>query len=206
MHKNYPIILAHGMGRSPLSLALLAWRLRRAGYRLHLFYYLATCEKFDACTARLAQFITRRTTGQHYTFIGHSLGTVLLRAALPQLPLPPQASFLLAPPTVACRFARRLKNFWLYRWIMQDMGQHLADPAFMASLPIPPNCHIFAGNAGPRWQRWPCGDTPNDGILTIDETRLPEVPHTVLPAGHTFIMNRPEIAATILAHLATQKP
>ena len=195
------IILVHGMGRGPLSLALLTWRLKRAGYRPHLFYYLATFEKFDACAERLARFITHRTAGQDYAFVGHSLGTVLLRAALPQLPRPPQASFFLAPPTTACRFARRLQNFGFYRWLTQEMGQRLADPSFMAGLTIPLNSHIFAGNAGPRWQCWPCGDAPNDGILAVDETRLPDVPHTVLPAVHSFIMNRPEIAAAILARL-----
>ncbi|MBP7252640.1 MAG: alpha/beta hydrolase [Alphaproteobacteria bacterium] len=195
------IILVHGMGRGPLSLALLAWRLKRAGYRTHLFYYLATFEKFDVCAERLARFITHRTAGQDYAFIGHSLGTVLLRAALPQLPRLPKASFLIAPPTLACQFALRLKNFWLYRWLTQEMGQRLADPNFMASLPVPPNSHIFAGDAGPRWSWWPCGNAPNDGILTIAETRLPDVPHTVLPAVHSFIMNRPEIAAAILARL-----
>lgn len=203
MSTRSPIILVHGMGRGPLSMAWLAWRLRRAGCRPHLFYYLATFEKFDTCAARLALFITRRTGGKDYIFVGHSLGTVLLRATLPQLPKPPLASFFLAPPTVACHFARRLKNFWLYRWLTQEMGQRLADPVFMAGLSLPPNCHIFAGDAGPRWSRWPCGDAPNDGILTVDETRLTGVPHTVVPASHTFIMNRPEIAAKILTQLTS---
>lgn len=205
MSTRSPIILVHGMGRGPLSLALLAWRLHRAGYRPHFFYYLATFEKFDACAGRLARFIAQRTAGQDYAFVGHSLGTVLLRAALAQLPVAPQASFFIAPPTVACQFARRLKNFRLFRWLTQEMGQRLADPAFMGSLPIPPNCHIFAGDAGPRWSWWPCGDAPNDGILTIAETRLPNVPHTVVAAQHTFIMNRPEIAAAIVEHLGARE-
>lgn len=204
MSTSSPIILVHGMGRGPLSMAWLAWRLRRAGYRPYLFYYLATFEKFDACAGRLARFIARRTAGKPYGFIGHSLGTVLLRAALPQLSRTPHTSFFLAPPTVACQLALRLKSFWLYRWLTQEMGQRLADPAFMAALPIPPNCHIFAGDAGPRWSWWPCGDAPNDGILTVEETRLPGVPQTIVSASHTFIMNRPEIAAEIIALLAAQ--
>lgn len=191
-------ILVHGLGRGPLAWLLLAWRLRRAGHRPHLYWYIAAIEGFDPCAARLQRFIARKSGGRPYAVVGHSLGTVLLRTVLPRLERPPVSITFLAPPMVACRFARWMKHRWLFRLLTSEMGQKLGDAAFMAGLPVPTGCTVFAGNGGPRWNNWPCGAEPNDGILMVSETRLPNAPHHTLPAIHTFIMNRPEVAAAVL--------
>lgn len=192
-------VLVHGLGRGPLAWLLLAWRLRRAGHRPHLYYYFAAVEKFEPCAVRLQRFIQHKCGDRPYAVVGHSLGTVLLRTVLPRLERPPVSITFLAPPVVSCRFALWMKDRWLFRLLTGEMGQKLGDAAFMAGLPVPAGCAVFAGNGGPRWHKWPCGEEPNDGILMISETQLPDAPHNVLPAIHTFIMNRREVAEDILA-------
>lgn len=191
-------ILVHGLGRGPMAWLLLAWRLRRAGHRPHLYYYVAALEKFDPCAARLQRFIARKCGNLPYAVVGHSLGTVLLRTVLPRLERPPVSITFLAPPVVACRFARWMNHRWLFRLLTGEMGQKLGDAAFMAGLPVPANCAVFAGNGGPRWRHWPCGAEPNDGILMVSETQLPGAEYHTLPAIHTFIMNRPEVAEAVI--------
>src|SRR5450631_1976620 len=98
-------VLVHGMGRTPVSMALLALRLRRAGFATALFGYSVTFEKYSACLGRLQRFIDARA--RPCVLIGHSLGGVLLRSVIPVLARPPAACFLLASPTRACVLARR---------------------------------------------------------------------------------------------------
>jgi len=199
--KTRHAVLLHGLGRSSLSLQILAWRLRRHGFTTHCFDYFPLFETFDGCLARLQRFIAQRTQGAPVILVGHSLGTVLARAALPVVA--PQACFFLAPPTVACRWARLLQRLWFFRWRAGEMGQKLADPAFMAALPIPtmPTV-IFAGTKGVRWRWWPCAAEVNDGILMLSETHLLDVPRTLVAASHTFIMNH-RLVAEVIAHASS---
>ncbi len=183
-------ILVHGMGHTPASMALLASRLRRQGFGTASFGYAVTVERFAACRARLQRFIAARIGDEPYIVIGHSLGSVLLRSVVGELPRPPAASFLLTPPSRPCVWARMLAPRLPYRVLTGEMGQLLADEAFMRALPVP-TCPtwIYAGTGGPLGRYWPIGDELNDGVLKVSETRLDGVPLVLVPAIHTFIMN-----------------
>ena len=74
-------ILVHGMGRSPISMLILAARLRAAGMRPVLFGYSAAFERWDPCVRKLHQCLARNVAGQRYIVIGHSLGCLLTLAA-----------------------------------------------------------------------------------------------------------------------------
>jgi len=183
-------VLVHGMGRTPLSMALLALRLRRAGFDVALYGYSPTVERLDACLQRLARFLARRVGDRPYIAVGHSLGTVLLRCVLPQMAHAPALFFLLAPPVQACAIARRAAPLLPYRLFTGEMGQRLADPHFMRSVPVP-SCPavVYAGTAGPRARWLPAGDEQNDGILKVSETVLAGAALVRVPALHTFLMN-----------------
>lgn len=183
-------VLIHGMGRTPAAMSILAARLRVSGIRPHLFGYSVTFERWDECIQRYRNFIERRVKTSDYIIVGHSLGTVLTRAALPGLTHKPMACFFLAPPTRVCRAARNFAHRRLIRLFMGDVGKVLADKQLMDSLPMPDvPTKIYAGIAGPRGRYSPFGEEPNDGLLTIEETSLPSVPLQTVPALHTFIMN-----------------
>ena len=183
-------VLVHGMVRTPVSMALLAYRLRRQGFRTAIFGYSVTVEKFSSVLVRLQRFIEARRNEQSYIVVGHSLGAVLLRCVLPKLQRLPAACFLLAPPSRACVFARLLAPRLPYRIVTGEMGQLLADEQFMQSVPLP-QCPtwIYAGTGGPSTGFSPIGDEPNDGVLKVSETRLAGVPLVLVPAMHTFLMN-----------------
>ena len=199
-------ILIHGMGRTPASMLVLALRLRAAGLRPHLFGYLPALESWQSCVTRLAEFINQRTTQEDYIIIGHSLGTVLTRGVLPKLSHKPVACFFLAPPTKACLAAKKFAPLGLYKLLMGEMGQLLANPDFMESLPIPSiPSKIYSGTNGLRGRYSPFGNQANDGILMVEETLLPNVPTETVAAMHTFIMNKKAVAEDIIKTIKNTK-
>lgn len=192
-------ILIHGMGRTPLSMLLLAARLRLAGLRPKMFAYSAAFENWQGCTGRLKQFIETHAKSGDYIVIGHSLGAVMARAVLPLVEQPPKACFLLAPPAQACLAAGKFARLRLYQLFTGEMGQRLASRQFMAALPrvnIPTK--IYAGTGGTTGRYSPFGEKPNDGVLALDETLLPTVPVLRVPTLHTFIMNAQAVAQDII--------
>jgi len=198
------LVLIHGMGRTPLSMLRLRCRLRQAGHRPVLFGYSPTLETLQGATARLVKRIDRRAGSGEYALVGHSLGTVLIRAALGQLQeWPPAACFFLAPPLVACKAARFFSRFRLYRLLTGEMGQLLADDTFMRRLPMPAApTRIYAGTAGPRAPWLPFSMEANDGILSVSEATGSFAGDVVeVPSLHTFIMNSKRVAADIASFL-----
>jgi hypothetical protein len=177
---------------------LLAARLRSRGIQPGLFGYSATVETLKGCAERLRRFIDRKAGQARYVVVGHSLGTVLLRTVYPHLRVPPAACFFIAPPAQACRAARACAPLAIFRLAAGEMGQLLANPAFMDSLPVP-QCatRIYAGTAGPvgRWS--PFGQEANDGILSLKEAMIPGIPVTTVKRLHTFAMNASVIADDI---------
>lgn len=195
-------ILIHGMGRTPLAMSILAARLRRANIRPHLFGYSVTFERWEGCVQRLESFIKRRVKTHEYIMIGHSLGTVLTRAVVPRLVHKPSACFLLTPPTQACKAARYFAPKPFTRLLGGEMAQLLADQTFMESIPsLSVPTKIYAGTAGPRGRFSPFRDEPNDSVLTVKETMLPNIPHQTVHVLHTFIMNSKSITEDILKNV-----
>ncbi|MBX2863827.1 MAG: alpha/beta hydrolase [Leptolyngbyaceae cyanobacterium MAG.088] len=195
------LILIHGMGRTPLSLVMLRYRLKKLGYRAHLFGYSAAFESLNRVTNRLVALI-HRLPNQNYGLIGQSLGTVIIRHALPRLKQQPKVCFLLAPPILACKAAKLFSNVWLYRLLTGEMGQLLGQDAFMNKLTMPDSVKIYAGNAGPRASWLPLGNEVNDGLLTVAEASGRFSHKAMLvPTLHSFIMNSRAIFKDMTTYL-----
>ena len=200
------VILIHGMGRTPVSMLRLRRHLRRAGHHPILFGYSPTFETLQGATSRLVRLIERRGDTAPYALVGHSLGSVLIRSALGQLENRlPAACFFLAPPMVACKAAKFFSRFWLYKVLAGEMGQLLANDAFMRGLPMPPAfTRIYAGTGGLRTRWMPFGMEANDLILSVAEaTGSFKALSVEIPALHTFIMHSPQVYDDIIRSLAT---
>jgi hypothetical protein len=137
---------------------------------------------------------------ENYALVTHSLGAVLVRAALAQVRGPrPRHVVMLAPPNQPPRMAATLARLPPYRWLLGECGANLARPEFYATLPpLPYPYTIVAGTGGPRSRHLPLGTVANDGLVTVEETRMrPREPVLTVPAGHTFIMRNPEVQAMV---------
>lgn len=183
-------------------MALLGHRLRKAGLDVSFFGYSVVWESTEECVERLRVKAEQvASSGEGWVLVGHSLGAVLGRMAFPRLGhRRPTACLFLAPPSRACLLAKLVHGRTpLFRWLTRDAGRLLADPGFMDSLPLPDvPVRIYAGTAGPRGRITPLGDEPNDGILTVEDTRI-GAGETVIevPAIHTLIMNSELVARDI---------
>ena len=81
------VLLAHGLARTPLSLAGLARVLERAGHTTRSFGYFAFAESYDDIRARLvAELAEMAADPAPVGLVGHSLGGLLLRHALADVP------------------------------------------------------------------------------------------------------------------------
>lgn len=187
-------------------MALLGHRLRRHGMGASLFGYVAAVERFDRIVRRLRQRLTAEANAGEYVVVGHSLGGLLLRAAIAELPpavRPPRHLFMVATPNQSPRLARRFHRNPLFRLLTGDAGQLLADVGRVGAIPIPrlPTT-IIAGVSGWRetgsWFR----QEANDWIVALSEVRLADVDDLVtLNAGHTFVMNHREVVQVILGRV-----
>jgi pimeloyl-ACP methyl ester carboxylesterase len=196
-------LFVHGMGRSPLSGWPMLRRLSAAGVRTDTFGYFVSAESFDAIRDRLAGRLVRLAAGGDYVLIGHSLGGVLLRAALAVTPAglrPPRRLFLLGSPVSHTRVAERLRANALFRTITRDCGALLGSAERMAAVgacaaPVT----SIAGTRGMGWSHRYFDGAPNDGIVAVAETRADWITDcTEIPVIHTFLPSSRHTSVIVL--------
>ncbi len=201
-------LFVHGMGRSILS----GWRLRVSlkaqGITPHAFGYLTPFEDFASIRTRLVRRINTLAVEDDYVLIGHSLGGVLLRAAVASLPAAtrqPRQMFLLGSPIQPARLAQKLQRNRLYRVLAGDCGQLLASPARMAQIgPAPVPAISIVGMAGWKGQLNPFQGEINDGIVSVAEASAAWIAEEIrLPVIHTCLPSDKRVTQIILARIAS---
>ena len=186
------VVLVHGMGRTPLSMAPLAWSLRRAGYRTLNVGYSSQGPGVETLGRELAAAVhaeTGRLPAPAVHFVGHSLGGLLSRWVLAHDP-PAHAGrvVLLASPVAGSAAADRWA--WLLRWGLPPIAELTTGAPFEPG-PLPPGAEVaaIAGDA--------------DGKVSPGEACLPGAAFRAVPSGHTAIMWRPRVHRLVRAFLAT---
>jgi hypothetical protein len=196
--------MVHGLARTPVSFAGLGRTLRREGCATATFPYAAFAQRVESIVARLAVSLDRQAREGELTVVGHSLGGLLLRAALPRMhERVPRHLVMLGTPNQPPRAARLAVGVPPFRWIAGECGSCLASPAFYETLPEPIVPYtLIAGTRGlgGRWS--PFGGEPNDGLVAVSETRI-RADDVVLtfPVSHTFMMNDRRVQGAICAAL-----
>jgi len=199
-------LFIHGMGRSPLSGWPLMSRLRASGIRVTSFAYIAATQDFAQISARLAARIETLARHDDYVLIGHSLGGVLVRSALAELPpdtRPPVRVFLLGSPIHPSRLAVRFQRNPLYRLITGDCGQLLACEERMSRIaPVAsPTIAIIGEHTIRLTSRLFAGEI-NDGIVSASETRANWIGEELrVPVMHSFLPGNSLVAEQILARI-----
>lgn len=202
-------LFVHGMGRSTMSGWRLLARLRARGIVTHAFGYVATCQDFASIRNRLAAQIGTLSADGDYVLIGHSLGGVLVRAAVAALPPgtpPPRRIFLLGSPIRPARLARKLQRNWIYRVLAGDCGQLLASPTRMAQIGLgsTPATSIL-GVAGWKGRLSPFHGEMNDGIVSVSEASADWIAEEIrIPGIHTYLPSNRRVARIILERIATR--
>ncbi len=194
------------MGRSPLSGWPVLWHLRRAGLRTHTFGYAVTLGDFSAIRARLVARISALAARGDYCLVGHSLGGVLIRAALNALPAAaarPRRIFLLGSPQQPARLAKLLGANPVFRALTRDCGQLLGSRERMAAVgavSVPTTSIVGVGGPARRFTVFP--DEPNDGVVSLAEVSAAWLTDQVRVSElHTFLPMSRSVARIILERL-----
>ncbi len=208
------VVLLHGLNRTQLSMAPLAWRLRRAGYRTTNLYYPSRRRGIDEHAETLLARLRREHVADDgpFHFVGHSLGCIVTRAALQRCApddLPrnrPGRCVMLGPPNHGSELAQALHGSRFWRVVYGERAfRELATRELIEAYGTPPlPCGIIAGARGDGRGWNPALPGDDDGVVTLDGTHLPgEADHLVLHAVHTVLPWKRETARQVLAFLAT---
>jgi pimeloyl-ACP methyl ester carboxylesterase len=200
-------LLVHGMGRTPVSMMTLGNALRRAGITPSQFGYSAAFESVERIVGRLRQRLEQEADDE-YIVAGHSLGGLLLRAAIADLApaaLRPRRIIMIGTPNQSPRLARRFLGAFWFRAINGDAGRMLASPERMAAIRPPTvSCTVIAGTGGPRGSWSPFGEEPNDGLISVDEARMGGDEEFIeLPILHPFMPYDRRVSRLVMERCAT---
>ena len=200
--QDHVVVLLHGLFRGPRSLAQLERRLRAEGYATVAMAYASRYGDLDAHAAALRALLAE-LPAQRVTFVTHSLGGLVVRAALTREDgrLMPQVDgvVMLFPPNQGAWLADKWEGNVVARWMVGPVLDDLTR-ARARTLPIPavPIAVVAGGRGNGIGRSWFVpGD--DDGTVAVADTLLPDLASFhVLDAGHTFGMNDQAVQLEVL--------
>ncbi|MDH3206853.1 MAG: alpha/beta fold hydrolase [Gemmatimonadota bacterium] len=200
-----PVVVVHGLGRTPASMWVLEYRLENAGYRVVNFGYPSRSEPIDSLVDLLADEVQRccEAQAERVHFVTHSMGGVLVRSYLSQQPRPHQGRVvMLSPPSQGSELIDTFEDSPLLRLTLgpaaSELGTDSTDIAARLGA-VRFSLGVITGDVS--WNplySWLIPG-PDDGKVGVDNARVEgAADFLVLPTTHTFIMNRVDVAdATI---------
>lgn len=199
----HDVVLVPGLWMPAVAMALLAARLRRAGYATHVFAYRGR-SPFEANVARFARYARATLDGRPAHFVGHSLGGVLILEMLNRHPeIAAASALLLGAPVRGCLAGRRLAGAAVGRWMMGACGAlwHDRQARWLREAPL----GVVAGTTplglGRALGRLPAA---NDGVVCVDETEVDGMSaRALVPCGHSMLIASGAVGALAERFLAT---
>jgi pimeloyl-ACP methyl ester carboxylesterase len=170
------VVLIHGLGRTRFDMGLLAHRLRRRfpETTVHTFGYASRRLTLDQATKELAHFVRLITTTAPVSFVGHSLGGIVVRSLdLSNETRPPLHRLVtLGSPHGGATIARALARYRAPRAIF---GPILSELGTLELLHAPQEIEIgcIVGATGTRIGFLPLLGGDNDGLVLRGEARFP---------------------------------
>ena len=196
------LVLLHGLGRTRRSMRRLAGEGARRGYRICNIGYASRRAGIAAHAENVARMLDAlRGDGPLYA-VTHSMGGIVLRAALAGDRLPHDSVgrvVMLAPPGGGSELADWLGRTPLLRLALGPAAPELRTGAVGVADALPPvhfELGVIAGASPRRTLAAALFGGPNDGKVSVARAGMAGMRELlVVPYGHTFIMNAPEVIA-----------
>lgn len=196
------VILVHGLWMRGWVMAPLALRLRRCGFRVVAFSYPSVRCSLSQNARRLSRFAAG-IAGERLHFVGHSLGGLVLLQMLAECPEARTGRVvLMGTPYRASHSARKLARIAPGRGLIgRGLAQWLEQATHAGA--VGSEVGAIAGCRSIGFGRLLGGlPRPNDGVVAVDETRVPGArDHVVLKASHSGMLVSAAAARQVCAFL-----
>ena len=186
--KNETIVCLHGFLRTKWSMARITKFMQKEGYRVVNHGYPTrdkTIEDHGADLIDVLAELSKKFPGQPIHFVTHSMGALVVRAAINHPACPNEAksgrAVLMAPPNQGSAFGRSIQDLELVRWAagsgagrqLIETDEHGFNP--LGEFPPTMNVLVIAGQ--------------HDNKVSLEEARL-NMAHDfiILSCGHSLIM------------------
>ena len=206
------VVLLHGLGRTARSMLPLARAAEASGYRVLNLGYPSRTAGVSVLAEAVARDVALFAPDHRLHFITHSMGGIILRAAVADGLLPLDRIgrvVMLAPPNRGSELPDALGARPIlgpvYRRVTGPAGAELgvAEGGLANRLPrLDFEVGVVAGDRSlnPLFSRLLAG--PNDGKVRVDRTAMEGMgDFLVVPHSHSFIMRAPAVIAQALHFL-----
>lgn len=195
--------MVHGLWMPGLAMELMRRRVARGGHRAVAYSYPSMRITLRENAERLARYL-RELNASRLHLVGHSLGGMIILSAIDvATALPPGRVVLLGTPVTGSYAARRLQRLPGGRTALgRTLAEWLGSPRPM-SAPTR-ETGVIAGNIPLGMGRIvaPRLPLPNDGVVSVEETRLFGMrDHIVLPVSHSGMLVSRAVPRQICAFL-----
>jgi len=197
------VVLVHGLWVHGIAMELMRRRVARGGYHARAYSYPSMRLTLSENAARFAHYL-RALSATRLHLVGHSLGGVIILKTIERATaLPPGRVVLAGTPFGESFAARRLERLpgghtALGRSLPEWLGSLHARPAPDREI------GVIAGDLPLGLGRIIAPDLPRpcDGVVSVEETRLPGMrDHIVLPVSHSGMLISRAVARQICAFL-----
>ena len=199
------VMLLHGLGRSPRSMAFLAEQLAEAGYNVCNISYPSRKHTIEVLAADFVLPEIIECVGEDadpIDFVTHSLGGIVVRQlAATDAPIRFGRVVMLAPPNGGSEVVDRLGRWPLFNRINGPAGGQLGtaeDDLPRALGPALFEVGIIAGNRSINPILSTMIKGRNDGRVSIENAKLEGMADfIVVPTSHPFIMQNRKVAEQV---------
>ena len=206
------VIVLHGLGEGRWSMRPLVGHLRRElDATILSFGYASTGAGLDAHGRALADVIRQLPDADHVSFVGHSMGNLVVRRWLSLAPAEDVARMrrmvMLGPPNQGSELARMVGRIGVLASLASGAGRELVLEwrTISAQLAVPP-CPfgIVAGGMGDDQGFSSLLPGDDDAVVRVAETHLPGASDfLLLPVRHAAMMRHPEVQRATASFLET---
>jgi pimeloyl-ACP methyl ester carboxylesterase len=211
-HAGPTVILLHGLGEGRDSMRPLAEHLRATvDAAVISFGYASVTAKLDDHGAALAEVVAALPATAPVSFVGHSLGNIVVRRWLAMADPADRERIhrvvMLGPPNQGSRLARMAAGLWGLADHVEGSARELVFdwPRVAPQLAVPAcDFGIVAGGKGDDtgYSTLLAGD--DDAVVCVDETRLPGARDFLLvPVHHAAMMRDPAVQRATVSFLET---
>jgi pimeloyl-ACP methyl ester carboxylesterase len=200
------VVLIHGLWLHGVAMLVMKRGIARCGYEVKTYSYPTVRLDLDQNAERLASFCARLPEGTLH-FVAHSMGGLVAMRAAEKLPRSRIGRLvLLGTPYQDSYSARQVQRLPGGRRIIgRCMGQWLTEPKPGAgSLDI----GVIAGTGRIGLGRVVAHrlPQPNDGVVSVDETRVPGMrDHVVVRISHTLMLVSRAVVHQVCTYLGEGK-